>query len=69
MMHQQIEEVSISRIRRKEALGLRNEISKATQGRMYVPNEYPCLKELYTLLTNAFESSINGVHFDDRSET
>ena len=63
-MRLKIEEVNIERITRREAMELRNEILKVTKQELHFkPKEYPCLYRLYTLLTNSFENSTNGIHF------
>ena len=63
-MRLKIEEVSLERINRREAMSLRDEILKVTKGELHFkPKEYPSLYRLYTLLTNSFENSTNGIHF------
>lgn len=57
-----IEEIDLHTITRRDALELRNEINKATQGNLYFNDDYPHLKELDQLLSGCFESSYNGVH-------
>lgn len=57
-----IEEIDLHRITRRDALELKNEINKATNGNIFFNDDYPRLKELYQILNGCFDSSVVGVH-------
>ncbi len=63
-MQVEIQEINIEGIKRDFALELKNEINKATNGKLaFMPDEYPALTKLYALLKGNFDSSVHGVHF------
>lgn len=61
-MRLRIEKVSIEGITRADALALRNEIVKATGGKLHFDDGFDTLELIYDLLSGAFESSVVGVH-------
>lgn len=64
-MKTKIQKIDLEDIDREEALLLRNEITKATDGKLHFGNDYPALKRLFKLLQGSFENSVSGVHFVD----
>ena len=63
-MKLEIEKVDIVGIDRKQALELKNELLSIPDGCItFKKDKYPRLHELYQLISNAFDSSHNGIHF------
>lgn len=62
-MQLRVTKADLEGISKDYALQLKNEINKATGGKLYFTDEYPALTKLYKLLNGAFDSSVSGVHF------